>query len=320
MSGSTIKSDTSAVSAADFATEQVANPDAAALVMTLGEALSAARQRHGLSLQQVAEPLKLAPAAVHALECDALDRLPHPAYARGYYRAYARMLGVEASQWLGPLSGPGPVAAGPLRHRARQGSNHEHRGILALSLGAALLVGAVGVWLQSPQQLASDESRWRVDAVQPEQSLPQPAADLDDGLSVLETTPLEAFDEIAELIPARLQANADGGWGLLQADTVDDSAVAAVVVQPLDETGDVQRDAELLVVQLSGASWLDIRDAEDVRLLYGLIDAPGEYSLRGVPPYRIVVGDASQVTLHHAGVPLDLGSAEPGRVVRLWVP
>lgn len=322
MSERRAKSNTPSVSTAQSTTERVAGPDAAAPTMTLGAVLAATRQRRGLNQQQVAESLKLDASIVHALECDALDRLPHPAYARGYYRTYARLLGVEASQWLGPLSGSGPVAsavARPLRRHAPQRRNHEHRGVLAVSLGVALLVGAIGVWLQSPEQVANDESRWLVDVAQPDQSESQPTAHHDVGLTVVETIPAETFDEVAELIPARLQANADGGWGLLQIDTIDDSAVPEVHVQPLDETDVAPRDGELLV-QLSGASWLDIRDADDARLLYGLFDGPGDYLLQGAPPYRVVVGDASQVTLHHAGAPLELGSAEPGRVVRLQVP
>ena len=319
MSERRAKLDSPPVSAVQHTTEHAAGPDAAGPTMTLGAVLAATRQRRGLSQQQVAESLKLDASIVRALECDALDRLPHPAYARGYFRTYARMLGVEASQWLGPLSGSAPVAASPLRGCARRGNSHEHRGILAVSLGAALLVGAIGVWLHSPQQVASDEGHLRVDVAQPEQSVPQPTADRDVGLTVVETIPFETFDEMTELVPARLQASADGGWGLLQVDSMDVSAVAAVHVQPLDETDAVQRDGELLV-QLSGASWLDIRDADDARLLYGLFDGPGDYLLQGTPPYRVVVGDASQVTLHHAGAPLELGSAEPGRVVRLQVP
>ncbi|WP_028104436.1 helix-turn-helix domain-containing protein [Pseudoduganella violaceinigra] len=60
-----------------------------------GAALVAAREAMGLSVEQVADQLKLAPRQVLAIEQGNIDALPNRAVARGFIRAYAKAVRLD---------------------------------------------------------------------------------------------------------------------------------------------------------------------------------------------------------------------------------
>ena len=76
-------------------------PDGAA---TAGTLLRSAREAAGLSLDAVAQQLKLAPRQVRALEESDFAKLPGRTFVRGFVRNYARLLRLDSAD------GPGRAA------------------------------------------------------------------------------------------------------------------------------------------------------------------------------------------------------------------
>ncbi len=64
----------------------------------VGQRLSAAREKWGLSVQEAAQCLNLSAATITALEQDAYERLPGKTFAMGYLRAYAKLLKLDHEQ------------------------------------------------------------------------------------------------------------------------------------------------------------------------------------------------------------------------------
>jgi cytoskeleton protein RodZ len=60
-----------------------------------GEVFKQARERAGISLDDVSEFLHLPRAVIAALESDHQDRMPEPTYVKGYIRSYARYLELD---------------------------------------------------------------------------------------------------------------------------------------------------------------------------------------------------------------------------------
>ncbi|AIG05008.1 putative DNA-binding protein [Pseudomonas fluorescens] len=60
-----------------------------------GETLRQARESNGWSLEEVALKLNLTPSSLGNLENGAFDKLPGHTFARGYIRAYAKLLGTD---------------------------------------------------------------------------------------------------------------------------------------------------------------------------------------------------------------------------------
>ncbi|MGE5089856.1 MAG: helix-turn-helix domain-containing protein, partial [Candidatus Levyibacteriota bacterium] len=70
---------------------------------TAGAALKAAREAAGLSLDAVAQQLKLAPRQVQALEDDDYQHLPGRTFVRGFARNYARFVHLDPELVLAKL-------------------------------------------------------------------------------------------------------------------------------------------------------------------------------------------------------------------------
>lgn len=70
-------------------------------VVTPGRMLRAAREQQELSEREVADRLNLMPDYVAILERDDYQALRSPAFARGYVKAYGRLLGLQEQELLG---------------------------------------------------------------------------------------------------------------------------------------------------------------------------------------------------------------------------
>src|SRR5262245_50411425 len=63
-----------------------------------GAVLREARERKGLSLQQISAATKIAPGALEALERDEISRLPGGIFSRAFVRSYAMQVGLDPEE------------------------------------------------------------------------------------------------------------------------------------------------------------------------------------------------------------------------------
>lgn len=79
-----------------------------------------------------------------------------------------------------------------------------------------------------------------------------------------------------------------------------------------DDTGAAR---DVMVLRLSGESWMEITDSRGERLLFGIAEA-GERRLEGQAPFDVVIGDTSNVVLEFNGQRIDLADYARGNVAR----
>ena len=116
--------------------------------------LSNERVQRGLS-QEVANRLLLSRKQLEAIENDEYDKLPGPAFARGFVPAYAKLLGLDVALLNASLDAPSADAANPpvtdaapaapapaASSRSSTCQSHPDRGALALLV--LLLATGVG--------------------------------------------------------------------------------------------------------------------------------------------------------------------------------
>ena len=96
-------------------------------MFALGASLEEARRRQGLDLEQVEKATYIGRRYLRALEEERFELLPADAYAKGFLRAYAEFLGLDAERYLDELSTrlaeralEPALAAQPLRLRRRR--------------------------------------------------------------------------------------------------------------------------------------------------------------------------------------------------------
>jgi cytoskeleton protein RodZ len=91
------------------------------------------------------------------------------------------------------------------------------------------------------------------------------------------------------------------------------NAAAVAVTEPAPAASP---ELEALRFSFSGESWMEVTDARGERLLFGLIDSDDDTTVRGVPPFSLVIGDVGRVTVRYQGEPVSLEAYARGRVAR----
>lgn len=120
--------------------------------MRIGERLEAARIRESLDLATVEERTKIRQRYLRALEDEAWDQLPSSAYAKGFLRSYADLLGLDSEAIVDEYRRQVEVGAEPSMHplgdrilegRRRTPSGREGPPTWVWGAVAAVVLGAV---------------------------------------------------------------------------------------------------------------------------------------------------------------------------------
>ncbi|MDZ7788556.1 MAG: DUF4115 domain-containing protein [Halofilum sp. (in: g-proteobacteria)] len=113
-----------------------------------GHELRTARERAGISRESIAERLRLAGDQLDALEHDDYSELPPPAFVRGYFRAYARELGLDPEEYIAAYNRSGVSATDPeIRSGGVTDATSGGRGgLIGLLLIALVAAGGIGAW------------------------------------------------------------------------------------------------------------------------------------------------------------------------------
>ncbi|OGA66797.1 MAG: hypothetical protein A3G81_10700 [Betaproteobacteria bacterium RIFCSPLOWO2_12_FULL_65_14] len=253
----------------------------------VGAELKQARETRGLSIEDVAQQLKFAPRQIESLEAERFDRLPGPTIARGMVRNYARLLKLEPEPMLermAPRVAPAADSAG-LAARFQQPvpfSDSGRRSTLiyaGFSIGVLLLVAVVAYEWQ--QERATPEF---VAPAQPQRPAPEPEATrVQEPPAVVAKTQPEPEAEKPKAEPETPRPE-----------------IQAEKPKP------VPAGAQRLVFRLEKEAWLEVRDSAGRLLVSSLNPAGTERVVHGRPPFELVIGNASGVTLTQNGRPVDL--------------
>ena len=144
-------------------------PEEVRQVALPGALLAAQRQAKGWSVEHAASQLKFATRQVVALEADNYAALPGPVIVRGFVRAYAKLLGLDANALVALLPQDGPAHTGhitpqrtlstpfsesplPLGNRSRVSPGLVIGGVLVVLLvGAAAVIHRTDAFNDVPQ-------------------------------------------------------------------------------------------------------------------------------------------------------------------------
>lgn len=320
-----------------------------------GRALAAARRAKKLEIVRIGTELRLKPETIDALERDDFDHLPSPVFVSGYIRTYARLLDIDPKPLIARFYELHPGAEAPPRSAvenqelARAGSGWT----VPLMLAGVLLVGGGGyLWWTSgglgpsetvvssdlPDQNApgAEVGDDAVDAEQVDETAdgmvngPEPVVLESDAVPVdrplADLTAIEsaapvddnlvsgaepADEETALELISRLKSDAE----LSQPGSGNDAG-ADLLAPESEEANAATSDSNQVEVSFAGPCWVDIRDASGEVQLFGEMADGDQHILGGAPPFSLVIGNASAVTMSVGGKPFDLGAIAKGNVAR----
>ena len=266
------------------------DPTRAGYAMSPGALLRDAREAAGLSMDDVALQLKLAPRQVRAIEEDDYARLPGRTFVRGFVRNYARLVNLDPDAVVATLPrgestsplerltytpGSQPMGEIPVASdRNRKSSTRWLIPLLLLAIVAAAAYYEYSRTLSAPRRAASDvaPSPASAPAGSPTStSLPNPLESVRGEPSSPSAAPPEKAPE-----PATAPKS---------------SAPAA--------------DSSI-VLTWTGPSWVEVRDANGTPLLMQTGTAGSTQTLSGAAPFEIVIGNASNVAIAFRGQSVDL--------------
>jgi cytoskeleton protein RodZ len=281
-----------------------------------GSRLKSAREAAGLSLDQVAQQLKLAPRQVRALEDEDFAQLPGRTFARGFVRNYARLMNLDGDDLLSmlPDAAHAPALEAPALQptgvmiaelpTASAPKTNFTRWLIPLVLVGCIVGAAAYEWYRGGLSPQGDASQ----SAPPETPRAAPAAPTN---SKELANPLAADKPAGEAAPA--PAVRDG-----TAEVAAAPVAAAPPVSPATAAATVAPAPLLLGYR--GPSWTEIRDRDGQVLISRLVAAGSEQAIRGEPPFDVVIGNAHKVTLVYRGKPVDLSRYTRQNVARLRLP
>ncbi|MEA3275846.1 MAG: RodZ family helix-turn-helix domain-containing protein [Pseudomonadota bacterium] len=307
-----------------------------------GRRLRVARQARGLEVEQLAAELHLGPSLIEALERDDYDVLPGSVFIVGYFRNYARVVGLDPEPLVDAYRSarPGTEPAGQRvsSPRTRQQVRSGNLLVRLASLAIVAVIAALAfVWWQGQSRigdaiLPEEDSVADVVAEEAQRGDPEPAVAIStEGVLTApapressQTTLVAAEPQEPQEPPVEPAAN--------QTTTVTEPASQVVEAEPPTEDAAVEADAEPAgaaqedtagaedagetVIEFSGPCWVDIRDSERKFKLFGEMRKGDRHVLEGSPPYSVILGNAAAVKITVAGKPFALDDIAHGNVAR----
>ena len=303
--------------------EQVAAPApevAGGAMPGVGARLRQAREARTLSVDDVAQALKLGPRQVVALENGDWQGLPGQTFVRGFVRNYARLLQVDPAPLMEQLDAsldkPADSLSVPDSPPARMPSSQPQRDRKVVFAGVALVLLALVAYAFLPNDLSAlrDSAQGLLDSLARKEA---PAAVAPSGV----TTPAVA-EPAAASVPAASEPVFPPGTTPAQVMNPQAQAPAELAPAPLAAAAPAAApvaaagDAQLRFV-FAGDSWVEVRDRNNKALFSQRGSAGSERSIDGAGPLTLVIGNAAGVKLFWRGQAVDLAPHTKGEVARL---
>ncbi|WP_100640279.1 RodZ domain-containing protein [Marinobacter salexigens] len=290
----------------------------------VGQQLRRAREKHGLSITQIADAQHLRNGIIQAIEGGDYGQIDSELFLKGYVRAYAKQVGLDSDAIISDLNRELEPArlekareleANPLVNIERRRRRKRRIAKLLLLVIAVMLVGALVVVFVIPkfaaqevgsEQPAATQTEPQPDGEEPAENISIPA--VPDSESGGENSDPGQFDE-ASVVPS---SSAELYSEQVETPVPSDQAPAvAEMIEPAVSQPQVSDTPDpatgVLEIAFTGDCWVQIRDASGNRLASSLQRAGDTLEVSGKAPLKVVIGAVSTVdTIHFQGETVDI--------------
>jgi len=321
-------------------------PFDSALHSSPGAKLTAARQAYGLTVEQIANELNLAPRQVVALEADDYAALPAVAIARGFLRSYAKLVRLDPAllvAMLAPVPLPGNVrGAVRVQPAAKRAISEEQLPVVSsLVLRSKTIPVIAGVTGIVAAAIVSYAMGWLPGSLNRKTSLDKTNAVADNrsdspaGFSGTVAVGTEASG--AAHTGVAMEYGAGIGSGSLTTATgfaksgadaptsVGQEVLPAVSIGLLEQSIGHSRlklppsvaPANPLVLSVKKDSWVEIKRGDNTAVVAKILKGGSIETFDVSEPLTLTIGNAAGVEASLRGTPLALTDIGSGNVARL---
>lgn len=276
--------------------------------------LKSLRETAGLSIEDMAQRLRISVAQVTAIEAMDFAALPGPPYVQGFLRNYCRIVGTDPAPYLSVVAARGSSGSVNLRDDPRilgrfddgggQDSILTTRRMLIATVLVAVVTALFLAWL--------DRAQW----------WPMVTGWFGAGGAAQVTAPIVTSDTSSSSsnTPARsapVPVAAPIAPTSAPVAGLPASAVSSVPVATSVRAAPGERAMRL---SFRGDAWVEVLDGAGATISSQLNKAGSELALTGKPPLKITIGSARDVSLAVDGKNYDLSSSVRDNVARVNVP
>lgn len=280
-----------------------------------GESLLVARESQGYSQQAIADELHLPVRYIQWIEESAYEKLPSLVFARGYIRAYAKIVGIDGTALIEMFDQAegGAAKKDPIRSVSKvQQQVKLGDPVMRWSgwLFLLMIVAAVGWWWKTQYSLAPVDGLAPVVSVVTEttgdNTLKLPT--LDDAVAS------EELDAVAQTVEeqvgveepvnlsaadiSKLQSELDSGVAVSPENSVVATTVEiveAVEKLPLESAVALPLALDKLQMTFTADCWLTVKDADGKTIFNNLRKKGQSLKLSGKEPLRVLIGRVSAI-------------------------
>lgn len=279
-----------------------------------GRILKAAREELKLSIDQIADELHLRSAVVEAMENENYEAFTGDVFLKGYFRSYCRLVNLHEQRMVEILdeqlaNRQEEIDTVALNlHKLKQ-TKARKKAIAALVLGLA--IAALGLYIISTMFGVERSKDSHPDA--PGSANMRPEADKV-AIPGIATDQGMQEELVAEALEPSDQGSSEDDVSAMPLQE-SPAELPESTVEAVDETTDtrssepdvqVAGDSALFQATFSGDCWFKLVDANNKTIFAALKRANDTVSYSGLTPFRIVLGDASKVSLSLNGSAVDL--------------
>ena len=293
-----------------------------------GGALRAEREKQALSIQEVANKLRLSPKQIESLEADNFASLPEPTIVRGFIRNYAKQLKINAEPLLDaytvivPSNLPHELTVKPTSNMHVSSKDKPKASSYVWAVLASLL--ALGVWLFYQNYVAKPNPTAPIASTNNVEPLPEPALPAAERAPELQSSTeltLPAAD--ATILPAPVVSTAAVPAEVPTAPVATDintpAASTATIAAPLVDVSSANTNSSMakLEINASQETWVSVINADGKQIYDKIIFAGSRETVDAKLPLSVVVGNEGGASLNLNGKTVDLGPNTRNNVARI---
>ena len=247
-----------------------------------GALLRDARKNFGLSIESVADELRLTPLLIMDLENDTPDPNIKKTYIRGYLRAYARLVNISPTIIIDRLEA----------QEAELNPRSEQKRLFRPKLPSDSPRETSPIWENASEFFEEIKTMFR--SLNPDTTRSLTIVGL--GIMIIAIWPEKSPQAIAT---AQMPESTIAELATPPQQTRSAAAQIALDAQ-------TKRNLATLEVSFKDTCWITVFDGNHDRLATGLRDPKSPLTLKGVPPLRILLGNPKGAQLTYNGQDVDL--------------
>lgn len=326
-------------------------PEVTASTMSTGTILSQAREAKGITVNDLADQIRVPVSVIEAIEKDRVPKNLPETFVRGYIRSYAKKVGVEESLVLTTVKTTAAFEVPEMSEQEMQSFSKrtkkqafERRLKLVSWIIVFVLVVALVIWWYQDSNntdtaplaggeesnltpVATETASQPIEPLEPQSAFDADAQDTiadQDTPAQLEETVASATDEGADLSDTAIATDDAAEQSVpVATDVVDQSAPIELTADQkalLADVGEVDEEGFMNVEMLFDKDcWVEVYDINEERIAVGNKPAGYKMKLNAQGPFSVLLGNPDGVSIWVEGQPFDMTQFPGNRVARFEI-